>query len=471
MSASNEARHTPNLAHWVREALAPLVLASLGTAPWPQTPQTPRRSSRTWSSRPALAFCSRPPRANITKLPHPGTLLTTDASDASSRPCFPFATLWCRRVRQTAASFGSTFCWASADTMAPNIAQILLLSPTSTCRACVDVLDQPRPDTTTINPVRFSRRARPLLLLARGQGLGQPTGVHLGCTLLLSLSLPLRRPALGCSRRRCPSPKVCSLRSFLQSWRLSSRLMHSSRKKCSEISTCQAPMQPSETSLMLMARFVKELVRSGLARARTGTSTTTTTTRIAERFFFDLNSATTQQKKTKRIGAEVQVWCHDEFSEFQFGAREKRWWSTSCGVMGGRRWDRSDHPQRSRQDERLDAKMANQFKTLVHRLEREVLGSTPKSKAPRALVLRGRGPAFCAGGDLGLLGEIARSDDLEGNARRLTELYASFLSIRRLTVKPQTRNQASSVAASAILVANVPALLTRHQTTVSLSDP
>ena len=119
----------------------------------------------------------------------------------------------------------------------------------------------------------------------------------------------------------------------------------------------------------------------------------------------------------------------------------------------------------------FDAKMANQFKTLVHRLEREVLGSTPKSEAPRALVLRGRGPAFCAGGDLGLLGEIARSDDLEGNARRLTDLYASFLSIRRLKVKPQTRNQASSVAASAILVANVRALLTRHQTTVSLSDP
>lgn len=233
-------------------------------------------------------------------------------------------------------------------------------------------------------------------------------------------------------------------------------------------------MQPSETSLMLMARFVKELVRSGLARARTGTSTTTTTTtRIAERFFFDLNSATTQQKKNKenlvprfKFGAMMSSasssssCTREEVVEYElrrYGAE-----GVGIGVITLSAPDRMNA---------FDAKMANQFKTLVHRLEREVLGSTPKSKAPRALVLRGRGPAFCAGGDLGLLGEIARSDDLEGNARRLTELYASFLSIRRLKVKPQTRNQASSVAASAILVASVRALLMRHQTTVSLSDP
>ena len=235
-------------------------------------------------------------------------------------------------------------------------------------------------------------------------------------------------------------------------------------------------MQPSETSLMLMARFVKELVRSGLARARTGTSTTTTTTRIAERFFFDLNSATTTQQQEKKnkenlvprfklammmSSASSSSSCtREEVVEYElrrYGAE-----GVGIGVITLSAPDRMNA---------FDAKMANQFKTLVHRLEREVLGSTPKSEAPRALVLRGRGPAFCAGGDLGLLGEIARSDDLEGNARRLTELYASFLSIRRLKVKPQTRNQASSVAASAILVANVPALLTRHQTTVSLSDP
>ena len=227
-------------------------------------------------------------------------------------------------------------------------------------------------------------------------------------------------------------------------------------------------------SLMLMARFVKELVRSGLARARTGTSTTTRTRRIAERFFFDLNSATTQQKKKNKenlvprfklakmmSSASSSSSCtREEVVEYElrrYGAE-----GVGIGVITLSAPDRMNA---------FDAKMANQFKTLVHRLEREVLGSTPKSEAPRALVLRGRGPAFCAGGDLGLLGEIARSDDLEGNARRLTDLYASFLSIRRLKVKPQTRNQASSVAASAILVANVRALLTRHQTTVSLSDP
>ena len=230
---------------------------------------------------------------------------------------------------------------------------------------------------------------------------------------------------------------------------------------------------------MLMARFVKELVRSGLARARTGTSTTTTTTTrttttgIAERYFFDLDSATTQQKKNKEnlvprfklakmmSSASSSSSCtREEVVEYElrrYGAE-----GVGIGVITLSAPDRMNA---------FDAKMANQFKTLVHRLEREVLGSTPKSEAPRALVLRGRGPAFCAGGDLGLLGEIARSDDLEGNARRLTDLYASFLSIRRLKVKPQTRNQASSVAASAILVANVRALLTRHQTTVSLSDP
>ena len=253
--------------------------------------------------------------------------------------------------------------------------------------------------------------------------------------------------------------------------------MHSSRKEMfgnidTRVSGTDAAMRDIADA-ELMARFVKELVRSGLARARTGTSTTTTTTRIAERFFFDLNSATTQQKKNKenlvprfKFGAMMSSasssssCTREEVVEYElrrYGAE-----GVGIGVITLSAPDRMNA---------FDAKMANQFKTLVHRLEREVLGSTPKSKAPRALVLRGRGPAFCAGGDLGLLGEIARSDDLEGNARRLTELYASFLSIRRLKVKPQTRNQASSVAASAILVANVPALLTRHQTTVSLSDP
>ena len=197
-------------------------------------------------------------------------------------------------------------------------------------------------------------------------------------------------------------------------------------------------------SLMLMAGFVKELVRSGLARARTGTSTTTTTTtttrtRIAERFFFDLNSATTtQQKKNKEnlvprfklammsSASSSSSFTREEVVEYElrrYGAE-----GVGIGVITLSAPDRMNA---------FDAKMANQFKTLVHRLEREVLGSTPKSIAPRALVLRGRGPAFCAGGDLGLLGEIARSDDLEGNARRLTDLYASFLSIRRLKVKPQ----------------------------------
>jgi enoyl-CoA hydratase len=74
--------------------------------------------------------------------------------------------------------------------------------------------------------------------------------------------------------------------------------------------------------------------------------------------------------------------------------------------------------------------MALRWKEVVDQIEADLKANS--ADAPRALVIRGKGSSFCAGGDLKLLASIARSDDLDSNARTLTALYSNFLSIRKL---------------------------------------
>ena len=76
--------------------------------------------------------------------------------------------------------------------------------------------------------------------------------------------------------------------------------------------------------------------------------------------------------------------------------------------------------------------MSLRWKKVVDQIEADLKAN--RANAPRALVIRGMGKAFCAGGDLKLLASIARSDDVDSNARTLTTLYSNFLSIRKLDV-------------------------------------
>mmetsp|Transcript_16277 Transcript_16277/g.33507 ORF Transcript_16277/g.33507 Transcript_16277/m.33507 type:complete len:330 (-) Transcript_16277:30-1019(-) len=78
-------------------------------------------------------------------------------------------------------------------------------------------------------------------------------------------------------------------------------------------------------------------------------------------------------------------------------------------------------------------RMAKQWRALVDDIEADLRRPLSKTK-PRALVIRGKGLSFCAGGHLGMLRDIAKNEDVSENGRVLTELYSSFLSIRRLGV-------------------------------------
>ena len=93
------------------------------------------------------------------------------------------------------------------------------------------------------------------------------------CALAFSLSLSclLRRPALGCSRRRCPSPKVCSLRSFPSKAGGSP----SSLKKSlfGNIDTCVTGTEAKRLSLDAAMRDIADAdgeVREGVGKVGTG---------------------------------------------------------------------------------------------------------------------------------------------------------------------------------------------------------